>query len=130
MRGKEEANDYRYFPDPDLLPIAISEARIAGVRDNMPELPHVKRARFIEKYELPAYDVDILVADRALADYFEASASETSASPKTTANWIIGELGEALNRENLAIDGSRVSPAALASLLDRIEDGTISGKLA
>ncbi|HUF71942.1 MAG TPA: Asp-tRNA(Asn)/Glu-tRNA(Gln) amidotransferase subunit GatB [Gammaproteobacteria bacterium] len=130
MRGKEEANDYRYFPDPDLLPVAISEARIAAVRDSMPELPQVKRARFIDEYGLPAYDVDILVADMALADYFEASASSTSASPKTTANWIIGELGAALNRENLAIDESRVSPAALGSLLDRIEDGTISGKIA
>jgi aspartyl-tRNA(Asn)/glutamyl-tRNA(Gln) amidotransferase subunit B len=130
MRGKEEADDYRYFPDPDLLPVAITQARIAGVRAAMPELPRAKRARLLETYALPAYDVGILVDDPALADYFEAAAKSTAASPKIAANWVIGELSAALNRENLEIGQSRVSPAGLGSLLDRIEDGTISGKIA
>jgi aspartyl-tRNA(Asn)/glutamyl-tRNA(Gln) amidotransferase subunit B len=130
MRGKEEADDYRYFPDPDLLPVAISEARIAAVRETMPELPQAKSARFVDEYALPAYDVGILVGDAALADYFEASAKATKAPPKTAANWIIGELSAALNRDNLDIGQSRVTPAGLGSLLDRIEDGTISGKIA
>jgi aspartyl-tRNA(Asn)/glutamyl-tRNA(Gln) amidotransferase subunit B len=130
MRGKEEADDYRYFPDPDLLPVAISEARVAAVRETMPELPQAKSARFVDEYALPAYDVGILVGDAALADYFEASAKATKAPPKTAANWIIGELSAALNRDNLDIGQSRVTPAGLGSLLDRIEDGTISGKIA
>ena len=130
MRGKEEADDYRYFPDPDLLPVAISEARIAAVREAMPELPQAKAARFVDEYALPTYDVGILVGDAALADYFEASAKATKAPPKTAANWIIGELSAALNRDNLDIGQSRVTPAGLGSLLDRIEDGTISGKIA
>jgi aspartyl-tRNA(Asn)/glutamyl-tRNA(Gln) amidotransferase subunit B len=130
MRGKEEANDYRYFPDPDLLPVAISEARIAQLKARMPELPQARRARFIDEYGLSTYDVDILVADRAMADYFEASAAVTNASAKTAANWIIGDLNAALHRDNLDIGRSRISPAGLGSLLDRIEDGTISGKIA
>jgi aspartyl-tRNA(Asn)/glutamyl-tRNA(Gln) amidotransferase subunit B len=130
MRGKEEADDYRYFPDPDLLPVAISEARIAGVEAAMPELPQAKRARLLDEYGLPAYDVGILVDDPALANYFEAAAKSTKASPKIVANWVIGELSAALNRENLEIGQSRVAPAGLGSLLDRIEDGTISGKIA
>ena len=130
MRGKEEADDYRYFPDPDLLPVAITEARIADVRAAMPELPQAKRARLLEAYALPAYDVGILVDDPALADFFETTAKSTAASPKIAANWVIGELSAALNRENLEIGQSRVSPTALGSLLDRIEDGTISGKIA
>jgi aspartyl-tRNA(Asn)/glutamyl-tRNA(Gln) amidotransferase subunit B len=130
MRGKEEANDYRYFPDPDLLPVTIDETRIARVAGKMPELPDAKRERFLGDYGLSAYDVDILVADRDLADYFESSAKSTKASPKITANWIIGELSAALNRENLDIASSKISPAELGTLLDRIEDKTISGKIA
>jgi aspartyl-tRNA(Asn)/glutamyl-tRNA(Gln) amidotransferase subunit B len=130
MRSKEEANDYRYFPDPDLLPVAISEERIARVRESMPELPRAKGSRFIRQYELTQYDVDILVADKALADYFEASAESTTAPPKIAANWIIGELTGALNRANLEITDSPISPEALAALIDKIEDNTISGKIA
>jgi aspartyl-tRNA(Asn)/glutamyl-tRNA(Gln) amidotransferase subunit B len=130
MRGKEEANDYRYFPDPDLLPVEIDPDRIARVAAEMPELPGAKRERFIEAYDLSAYDVDILIADSELADYFEASAASTKAPSKITANWIIGELTAALNRDNLDISESRIPPAELGSLLDRIEDGTISGKIA
>jgi aspartyl-tRNA(Asn)/glutamyl-tRNA(Gln) amidotransferase subunit B len=130
MRSKEEANDYRYFPDPDLLPVAISEERIARVKAEMPELPQAKRARFLDDYGLSAYDVDILVGDAALADYFETTVTATAASAKLAANWIIGELSAALNRDNLDIEQSRVAPDGLASLLDRIEDKTISGKIA
>jgi aspartyl-tRNA(Asn)/glutamyl-tRNA(Gln) amidotransferase subunit B len=130
MRSKEEANDYRYFPDPDLLPVAISEERLARVKSEMPELPQAKGARFIADYALSAYDVDILIGDSALADYFEQSVAATSAPPKLAANWIIGELSAALNRENLEIEQSKIVPAELASLLDRIEDNTISGKIA
>ena len=131
MRSKEEANDYRYFPDPDLLPVEITAERVARVREEqLPELPQAKRERFIEDYDLSAYDVDILVADPSVADYFEASTENTTASPKIVANWVIGELTAALNRENLTIEQSRVSPTELDSLLDRIEDGTISGKTA
>jgi aspartyl-tRNA(Asn)/glutamyl-tRNA(Gln) amidotransferase subunit B len=130
MRSKEEANDYRYFPDPDLLPVAISEARIAGVKAEMPELPRAKLERFVSDYGLPAYDVGILVGDAALANYFEATVAASAGPPKLAANWIIGELSGALNRENLDIEQSKITPAELASLLDRIEDNTISGKIA
>ena len=130
MRSKEEANDYRYFPDPDLLPVAISEQRIARVQQEMPELPQAKRARFVEQYELPVYDAEILAANRALADYYDALVKATAAKPKIAANWVIGELSGALNRDGLEIEDSRIAPAELGALLDKIEDGTISGKLA
>jgi aspartyl-tRNA(Asn)/glutamyl-tRNA(Gln) amidotransferase subunit B len=130
MRSKEEANDYRYFPDPDLLPVAISADRIARVQRQLPELPRAKRARFVEQYELPAYDAQILASNRAVADYYDALVKATSAKPKIAANWLIGELSGALNRDGLEIEESRVAPAELGALLDKIEDGTISGKLA
>jgi aspartyl-tRNA(Asn)/glutamyl-tRNA(Gln) amidotransferase subunit B len=130
MRSKEEANDYRYFPDPDLLPLAIDEKRIARVRAGLPELPQAKRARFVEQYDLPAYDADILVTSRAVADYYDSLVAVTNAKPKIAANWVIGELTGTLNRAGLEIEDSRVAPADLGALLDRIEDGTISGKQA
>src|SRR5690606_35966412 len=130
MRGKEEANDYRYFPDPDLLPVVVDEALIERAATELPELPDAKRARFIEQYELPAYDADVLTAERALADYFEQVAAATRARPKTAANWVMGELGAALNRDGLGIEQSKLPAATLAELLDKIEDGTISGKIA
>jgi aspartyl-tRNA(Asn)/glutamyl-tRNA(Gln) amidotransferase subunit B len=130
MRSKEEANDYRYFPDPDLLPVVISAERIARVAAAMPELPQARRARFVADYGLPAYDADILASSRPLADYYDALAAATRAPAKTAANWIIGELTAALNRDHLEIEGSRVAATELAALLDRIEDGTLSGKLA
>ena len=130
MRSKEEANDYRYFPDPDLLPIVIDEDAIEAVRATLPELPDAKRERFGAQYGLPAYDAGVLTAQRALADYFEEVAAATRAAPKVAANWVIGELTAALNRDALEIGTSRVSPTALAALLDRIADDSISGKIA
>jgi aspartyl-tRNA(Asn)/glutamyl-tRNA(Gln) amidotransferase subunit B len=130
MRSKEEANDYRYFPDPDLLPVVIADERIARVEAAMPELPQAKRERFMQQYELPAYDADILASSRALADYYDALVAATKAKPKAAANWVIGELTAALNRENRDIESAPVAPADLGALLDRIEDGTISGKIA
>ena len=130
MRSKEEANDYRYFPDPDLLPVAISEERIARVEKNMPDLPGEIRARLIEKYDLSKYDVEILVDDPALADYFEASAECTMASPKEVANWVIGEFLAVLNRENLDVEHAKVSPTETGAVLTKKSDGTISGKTA
>jgi len=130
MRSKEEANDYRYFPDPDLLPVVIADERIARVEAAMPELPHAKRERLMQQYGLPAYDADILASSRALADYYDALAKATKAKPKMAANWVIGELTAALNRENREIESSPVAPADLGALLDRIEDGSISGKMA
>jgi aspartyl-tRNA(Asn)/glutamyl-tRNA(Gln) amidotransferase subunit B len=130
MRSKEEANDYRYFPDPDLLPIVVDERLIDGVRLSLPELPDAKRERFMSVYALPAYDAGVLTADKRLADYFEAVATTTRAAPKIAANWVMGELSGALNRTGLEIDGSRVPAATLAALLDKIEAGTISGKIA
>jgi aspartyl-tRNA(Asn)/glutamyl-tRNA(Gln) amidotransferase subunit B len=130
MRSKEEANDYRYFPDPDLLPVMIDEAYIAEVREELPELPDAKRRRFIEDFGLREDDVDILVASRALADYFEAVAGTVKGDAKLAANWVVGELSGALNRDALDIEQSRVPPHALGELLLRIKDGTVSGKLA
>ena len=130
MRTKEEANDYRYFPDPDLLPLVIDDALIERARAELPELPDAKRERFMQEYELPLYDASILTGQRPLADYYEAAVKATKARPKAVANWVLGELMGALNRAGLEIGDSRVPPEQLAALLDRIEDGTISGKIA
>ncbi|MEO8465194.1 MAG: Asp-tRNA(Asn)/Glu-tRNA(Gln) amidotransferase subunit GatB [Gammaproteobacteria bacterium] len=130
MRSKEEANDYRYFPDPDLLPIVIDDALIERVRATLPELPDAKRERFTSAYGLPAYDAGVLTVDKRLADYFETVAKSTKAAPKIAANWVMGELTAALHRENLEVGASRMPAAALAVLLDKIEAGTISGKIA
>jgi aspartyl-tRNA(Asn)/glutamyl-tRNA(Gln) amidotransferase subunit B len=130
MRSKEEANDYRYFPDPDLLPLVISEEMIAEVLDELPELPQQKRARFMEQYALSAYDADVLVSSRPLSIYFETVVQESAAQPKLVTNWVMGELSAALNKENLDITESPVSTTQLAKLLQRIEDNTISGKIA
>jgi aspartyl-tRNA(Asn)/glutamyl-tRNA(Gln) amidotransferase subunit B len=130
MRGKEEANDYRYFPDPDLLPVEIDAARIEQLRSSLPELPDAKRDRFRTQHDLSAYDSEVLTSQRELADYFEAVVEISRATPKLAANWITSELLGALNREGLEIGASRIDAAALASLLDRISDNTISGKIA
>jgi aspartyl-tRNA(Asn)/glutamyl-tRNA(Gln) amidotransferase subunit B len=130
MRSKEEANDYRYFPDPDLLPVSIDAELVAQVRASLPELPDAKRERFMHDYALPAYDAQVLTAERALADYFETVARRTKAAPKIAANWVMGELTGALNREGLEVGAARVAAPALASLLDKIAAGTISGKIA
>ncbi len=130
MRSKEEANDYRYFPDPDLLPVVIDDAYVDAVRESLPELPDAKALRFVTEYEVRAEDASILTASRALADYFEAANSKTAAKPQTVANWVIGDLSGALNRDNLEIDASRISAGQLAGLVERIHDDTISGKIA
>ena len=130
MRSKEEANDYRYFPDPDLLPVDVPEAQVAAIAASLPELPDDKRRRFMETHGLPAYDADILVSDRALADYYDTLTAATQAPAKTAANWVIGDVMAALNRDDAEIGTSKLTPALLGSLLDRIEDGTISGKIA
>ncbi len=130
MRSKEEANDYRYFPDPDLLPIEIDEAFIATVRRSLPELPDAKRQRFVTEYKLKETDADLLTGSRAQADYFEKVVAETKDSPKAAANWVIGDLSAALKRDGLEIDDSRIVAGDLAGLLNRIADNTISGKIA
>ena len=131
MRSKEEANDYRYFPDPDLLPVEITEEFIDGVRATLPELPDEKAARFAAAYALSPYDALVLSASRELGAYFESVAAELGAThAKLAANWVMGELSSALNRDGLEIENSRVGPPELAGLLRRIVDATISGKIA
>lgn len=129
MRSKEEANDYRYFPDPDLLPVTVHAEDIEAVRDEMPELPDAKRERFMREYALSAYDAGTLTATRELADYYEAVVAGCDAA-KLTANWLMGDFTAALNRSELEVGQSPVAPEALAQLLSRIQDDTISGKIA
>jgi len=128
MRSKEDAQDYRYFPDPDLPPLAIDDAWIARVKSEMPELPEAMQARFVRDYALSAQDAIALTASRDIASYFEAAAR--NAEPKMVANWMLGEVAAALNRSELDIAHAPVAPAYLAQLLKRIADGTISGKIA
>ncbi|HQC72761.1 MAG TPA: Asp-tRNA(Asn)/Glu-tRNA(Gln) amidotransferase subunit GatB, partial [Candidatus Competibacteraceae bacterium] len=130
MRGKEEANDYRYFPDPDLLPLLLDDSFLDAVRAELPELPDAKRQRFIDQYGLSAYDAGVLTASRALADYYEATVAALGAEPKLCANWVMGDLSAFLNRDNRDISASPVSAMQLAGLLRRIQDQTLSGKLA
>ena len=130
MRSKEEANDYRYFPDPDLLPVEIDEAYIEAVRAALQELPDAKAARFVAEYGLSAYDALVLTASRDLADYYEAVVHAVPTQPKLAANWVMGELSAALNKDGLEIDSGRLSAEGLAGLLARIADETISGKIA
>ena len=131
MRSKEEANDYRYFPDPDLLPVQIDESFVNAVRATLPELPDEKAARFARDFHLSAYDAGVLSASRELGGYFESLLAQLSpAQAKLAANWVMGELSSALNRDNLDIGASRVSPLQLSGLLARIVDQTISGKIA
>jgi aspartyl-tRNA(Asn)/glutamyl-tRNA(Gln) amidotransferase subunit B len=129
MRSKEEANDYRYFPDPDLLPLQIDAAFIAEVVAEMPELPDARRARFETDYGLSAYDADVLTSSRAQADYFETAAA-AGGDAKLAANWVMGELAAALNKQGLDIGESPVAAAALGGLVARIKDNTISSKIA
>jgi aspartyl-tRNA(Asn)/glutamyl-tRNA(Gln) amidotransferase subunit B len=137
MRSKEEANDYRYFPDPDLLPVQIDESFIDAVRQTLPELPDEKAARFARDLGLSTYDAGVLSASRELGAYFEevaalvgAKTGNGAAHAKLAANWVMGELSSALNRDNIEITASRVTPAQLSGLLARIVDQTISGKIA
>ncbi|MCX2830037.1 Asp-tRNA(Asn)/Glu-tRNA(Gln) amidotransferase subunit GatB [Microbulbifer thermotolerans] len=129
MRSKEVANDYRYFPCPDLLPVILTDDYVEKIRSELPELPDAKLARFQSEYQLSAYDASLLTQERALADYFEAAAKE-SGEPKLAANWITGELAALLNREELSIEQSPVSALQLAGLIKRVTDNTISSKIA
>ncbi len=128
MRSKEEAHDYRYFPDPDLLPLELEEAWIAGIESSLPELPDEKKSRLMETFGLSAYDADVLVVEPESADFFEQVAKGRDG--KAAANWVINELFGRLNKEGLAIDQSPVSASQLGSIVDLIGDGTISGKIA
>ncbi|MDQ7969522.1 MAG: Asp-tRNA(Asn)/Glu-tRNA(Gln) amidotransferase subunit GatB [Oxalicibacterium faecigallinarum] len=131
MRSKEDAQDYRYFPDPDLPPLVISEAWIARVKAAMPELPAAMRERFVQDYALSEYDATILTQSKAMAAYFEATvAAAGKAQAKLIANWLMGDMASTLNREDTEIDAAPVKPAQLAQLLQRITDGTISNKIA
>jgi aspartyl-tRNA(Asn)/glutamyl-tRNA(Gln) amidotransferase subunit B len=128
MRSKEEAHDYRYFPDPDLLPLEFTDDWVAGIRSSLPELPDEKRDRFISAYGLSAYDANVLIMERAAADFFEAAA--TGRDGKMTANWVINELFGRLNKEGKTIETTPVSTTQLGELVDLISNGTISGKIA
>ncbi|MBS1215340.1 MAG: gatB [Proteobacteria bacterium] len=130
MRSKEEAHDYRYFPDPDLLPLVVGEALIEDIRASLPELPEAKRERYEGEWGLSAYDAVTLTQSRELAAYFEDVVARPNVEPKLAANWVMGEVSAALNRSDLEVTASPVSSAALAGLLARIRDNTISGKLA
>ena len=129
MRSKEFANDYRYFPEPDLLPINLENEFIEEVMASMPEMPNQKKERFFSEFNLSEYDASLLAADKDLADFFEEVA-KVSNSSKLSANWIMGELSAELNKENLSINESKISSNQLGQLILRIEDGTISGKIA
>ena len=128
MRSKEEAHDYRYFPDPDLLPLEFDDAFVAGLKEGLPELPDAKKARFIAQYGLTPYDASVLVAEREQADYFEAVAKGRDG--KAAANWVINELFGRLNKEGTEVSASPVSAAQLGGLVDLIGEGVISGKIA
>jgi aspartyl-tRNA(Asn)/glutamyl-tRNA(Gln) amidotransferase subunit B len=129
MRGKEEAHDYRYFPDPDLLPLIVDGDWIESIKKSLPELPHQKKKRFMDHFELPAYDAELLTSDRELADYFE-NCVRIFAQPKTVSNWVMGSLLGILNAMGKTISESPVSAENLAALLELIEAGVISGKIA
>ena len=129
MRSKEEAHDYRYFPEPDLPPIVVSKAWIDEIKAKLPELPDEKRARFINQYGLPEYDAEILTSEKAIAVWFEDAARE-GGQPKSVSNWVMGELMRILNEDGKTVDELPIKPAQLAGMLKLVEDGTISGKIA
>ncbi|MEQ6340875.1 MAG: Asp-tRNA(Asn)/Glu-tRNA(Gln) amidotransferase subunit GatB [Gammaproteobacteria bacterium] len=130
MRSKEEAFDYRYFPDPDLLPLDVDDAFIAEVRRTLPELPDEKRERFVYEYGLTPYDASVLTASRELADFFEAVEKASDGEAKQSANWVMGDLSASLNKANLEIANSPVTAQMLGGMIQRIADDTISGKIA
>ncbi|MDN2661325.1 Asp-tRNA(Asn)/Glu-tRNA(Gln) amidotransferase subunit GatB [Neptunomonas sp. CHC150] len=129
MRSKEEANDYRYFPCPDLLPIVIDDEYIQAVKDSLPELPAARRTRFIETYQLSEYDAGVISSDKALADFFEQTATLAS-DAKLAANWVMGEFSKLLNQNDLSVTQAPVTAEQLVGLLQRIKDNTISGNIA
>jgi aspartyl-tRNA(Asn)/glutamyl-tRNA(Gln) amidotransferase subunit B len=128
MRSKEEAHDYRYFPDPDLLPLEFDQAYVDALKKNLPELPDEKKTRFMRDFSLSAYDAGVIVAERETAEYFETAAKGRDG--KAAANWVINELFGRLNKENLEIVNSPVSAIQIGSIIDLTKDGTISGKIA
>lgn len=130
MRSKEEANDYRYFPDPDLLPVCIDQETIEAIRKELPELPEAKRERFINEYNLSEYDSDVLTASRDHADYFETVVKAADGEAKLSANWVMGELSAVLNKSNQDITQSPVNAEMLGGMIKRIKDNTISGNIA
>jgi aspartyl-tRNA(Asn)/glutamyl-tRNA(Gln) amidotransferase subunit B len=132
MRTKEEAHDYRYFPDPDLLPLELTQAQIDELKASLPELPDEKRTRFVRDYALPVHEAARLVAERDTAEYFEAvvKGGERGRDSKLAANWVINELTGRLNKEGKDIAATPVSATQLGSMLDLMADGTISGKIA
>ncbi len=129
MRGKEEAHDYRYFPDPDLVPVVVSDSWVASVRETLPELPEAKRERFMAQYNLPLYDAQVLTSSKALAVYFETATAEFP-QPKIVSNWIMSELMKQLKRDEREIEDCPVPPENLAELLSLMDTGVISGKIA
>jgi len=130
MRSKEEANDYRYFPDPDLLPVEITTELLDEMRKQLPELPEAKKQRFQKQYELNEYDSDVLTTQRALADYYEEAVNSSDGEAKLVANWVMGELSASLNKAGATVQQSTVSAERLGGLVKRIADQTISGKIA
>ena len=130
MRSKEEANDYRYFPDPDLLPVVLDDAFLTAVRATLPELPDQKAARFAKDYSLSDYDAGVLTASREMAAFYEDVVQRVGGDAKLCANWVMGDFSAFLNRDNLELAASKVNAEALAGLLTRIRDNTISGKIA
>jgi len=129
MRSKEEAHDYRYFPEPDLVPIVVAREVIENIGRTIPELPDAKRERFVKEYGLPEYDADMLTQSRALAAYYEATA-KLSGQPKVVSNWMMGELMRLLNADNKEIEECPISPEKLAGLIKLIGEGVISTKIA
>jgi aspartyl-tRNA(Asn)/glutamyl-tRNA(Gln) amidotransferase subunit B len=129
MRSKEEAHDYRYFPDPDLVPILVDKAWVEKIRKQIPELPLAKRERFVKDYQIPAYDAGVLTADKALADYYE-EVVRLCAKPKAASNWVMGDVLRFLNEEKREIKSCPITPVALAEMISLIDEGIISGKMA
>jgi aspartyl-tRNA(Asn)/glutamyl-tRNA(Gln) amidotransferase subunit B len=128
MRSKEDAHDYRYFPDPDLLPLVLDPAWVEALKAALPELPDAKRARFMRDYGIPAYDAGVLTVDQAVADYFETVAKGRDA--RLACNWVTGNLFAAMNETGRGIENPPVSASHLGQLLDLIADGTINGRIA
>ncbi|MDH5256854.1 MAG: Asp-tRNA(Asn)/Glu-tRNA(Gln) amidotransferase subunit GatB, partial [Gammaproteobacteria bacterium] len=130
MRSKEEANDYRYFPCPDLLPIILDDTYLDTIKKSLPELPEAKKARFIKEYKLKSIDADILTAQKDLSIFFEESIQHADGDAQTCANWVLGEVNATLNKNELGISDSPITPEQLGGLIKRISDKTISGKIA
>src|SRR5699024_2716570 len=129
MRVKEDADDYRYFPCPDIAPVNVTEAQIQALKEALPELPEARKTRFISEYELSTYDAVQLTSDRFTADYFEA-VTTACGDAKLAANWVLGDLAGALNQHSVSITDAPISAEQLAQLISRIKDGTISGRIA